>query len=41
MADEMISLKQPVFAVRPGIAFGQVEKTFSKTATRWKFSTRK
>jgi hypothetical protein len=37
MAEEMISLKEPVFVVRPQVAFGQAEKTFSKTATRWKF----
>jgi hypothetical protein len=39
MAAGMISLKEPVFVVRPQVVFGQVEKTFSKTATRWKFET--
>jgi uncharacterized pyridoxamine 5'-phosphate oxidase family protein len=28
---------EPVFAVRPWVAFGLVEKTFSKSATRWVF----
>ena len=39
MAAGMISLKEPVFVVRPQVVFGQVEKTFSTTATRWKFET--
>jgi len=39
MAEEMISLKEPVFVVRPSVVFGQVEKTFAKTATRWRFGT--
>lgn len=29
--------EEPVFAVRPRVAFGLVEKTFSKSATRWVF----
>jgi uncharacterized pyridoxamine 5'-phosphate oxidase family protein len=29
--------EEPVFAVRPRVAFGLVEKTFSKSATRWLF----
>ncbi len=37
MADELIALKQPIFSVHPAVVFGQIEKTFSKTATRWKF----
>lgn len=37
MADDMIALKEPVFAVHPAVVFGQIEKTFAKTATRWKF----
>lgn len=28
---------EPVFVVRASVVFGQVEKTFAKTATRWKF----
>jgi nitroimidazol reductase NimA-like FMN-containing flavoprotein (pyridoxamine 5'-phosphate oxidase superfamily) len=38
MKDDMISLKEPLFAVYPKVAFGQIEKTFAKTATRWNFS---
>ena len=30
-------MHEPVFVVRPRVAFGQIEKTFVKTATRWKF----
>ena len=39
MAEGMLSLKEPVFMVRPQVAFGQAEKTFAKTATRWKFAS--
>lgn len=38
MADDTIALKEPLFAVHPTVVFGQIEKTFSKTATRWKFN---
>jgi hypothetical protein len=37
MADGMISLKEPIFMVKPKKVFGLAEKTFSTTATRWKF----
>jgi Pyridoxamine 5'-phosphate oxidase len=37
MAVEMISLKEPIFVVRPRKVFGLAEKTFAKRATRWKF----
>jgi hypothetical protein len=40
MEYDMISLKQPLLAVRPTVAFGQIEKTFTKTATRWTFKSR-
>jgi len=30
------SMKEPIFAVRPVTVFGFIEKTFPKTATRWK-----
>lgn len=39
LAEEMTLLKEPVFVVRPSVIFGQAEKTFAKTATRWKFGT--
>lgn len=37
MADGMISLKEPVFVVKATKVFGQAEKSFATTATRWKF----
>jgi hypothetical protein len=37
MADGMISLKEPVFSVRPHKVFGLTEKKFATSATRWKF----
>jgi Pyridoxamine 5'-phosphate oxidase len=37
MAEGMISLKEPVFVVKPTKVFGLTEKTFATTATRWKF----
>lgn len=40
MKDDMLSLKEPLFAVHPKVAFGQIEKTFATTATRWNFPSR-
>jgi hypothetical protein len=37
MADDMISLKEPIFIVKPKKVFGLAEKTFATSATRWKF----
>lgn len=37
MAGDMLALKEPVFLVRPRLAFGFWEKKFASTATRWKF----
>jgi nitroimidazol reductase NimA-like FMN-containing flavoprotein (pyridoxamine 5'-phosphate oxidase superfamily) len=31
------SMKEPIFVVRPRTVFGFIEKTFPKSATRWKF----
>lgn len=39
MAEDMLSFKEPVFLVRPRIAFGLWEKKFATTATRWKFTS--
>ncbi len=39
MAGDMISLKQPTYAVYPTVVFAQIEKTFAKTATRWTFQS--
>jgi PPOX class probable F420-dependent enzyme len=38
MGENMIALKDPVFCLRPKIAFGFWEKKFATTATRWLFS---
>lgn len=32
-----LSMNEPVFQVRPATVFGQIEKTFPDTATRWTF----
>jgi uncharacterized pyridoxamine 5'-phosphate oxidase family protein len=37
MADDLVKLKEPVFRLRPKIAFGLAEKTFATSATRWVF----
>jgi len=34
---DVSKMNEPFFVVRPRVAFGQIEKTFVKTATRWKF----
>jgi hypothetical protein len=35
MKDDMLSMKEPVFAVRPRVVFGLYEKRFVSAATRW------
>ena len=37
MADDLLKLKEPVFLLRPKLAFGLWEKKFDTTATRWIF----
>jgi len=37
MKDDMLSMKEPVFAVRPKTVFGLWEKHFQTKSTRWKF----
>jgi len=37
MKDDMLSMKEPVFAVRPRAVFGLWEEDFQNKATRWKF----
>lgn len=37
MKDDILSMKEPVFAVRPRVVFGQWEKEFIGKTTRWKF----
>ena len=35
MKDDILSMKEPVFAVRPRVVFGLYEKKFVSAATRW------
>lgn len=37
MADDILSMKEPVFAVRPRVVFGLWEKYFQSKSTRWIF----
>ncbi len=37
MKDDMLAMKEPVFAVRPRVVFGVPEKQFPTKVTRWKF----
>jgi hypothetical protein len=38
MEKDILSMKEPVFAVHPRVAFGLSEKKFIGSATRWKFA---
>lgn len=37
MKDDLLSMKEPVFAVRPKVVFAMWEKHFQDKSTRWKF----
>ena len=37
MKDDLLSMKEPVFAVRPRVVFALWEKHFQGKSTRWKF----
>ena len=37
MEDDILSMKEPVFAVRPKVVFALWEKYFQTKSTRWKF----
>jgi hypothetical protein len=37
MKDDILTMKEPVFAVRPQVVFGLWEKEFIGKSTRWKF----
>lgn len=37
MAEDILAMKEPVFAVRPRLVFGLWEKYFATKTTRWKF----
>lgn len=34
---DVSDMNQPVFRIRPQVVFGQIEKTYTQTATRWRF----
>jgi len=34
---DMSKMEEPVYEIRPRTVFGQVERTFARTATRWTF----
>lgn len=38
MAENLLTLKDPLFCLRPNVAFGFWEKKFAATATRWIFA---
>ena len=37
MKDDLLSMKEPVYAVRPTVVFAMWEKHFQSKSTRWKF----
>jgi hypothetical protein len=37
MKDDILAMKEPVFAVRPRVVFALPEKSFQTKSTRWKF----
>lgn len=37
MKDDILTMKEPIFAVRPRVVFGLWEKYFQGKSTRWKF----
>jgi hypothetical protein len=37
MEKDILSMKEPIFAVRPQVVFGLSEEKFQGSATRWKF----
>jgi hypothetical protein len=37
MAEDILSLKEPIYLVRPAVVFGLDEKKSLSSATRWKF----
>jgi hypothetical protein len=39
MKADILSMKEPVFAVRPRVVFGFWEKYFQSRSTRWKFNS--
>ena len=39
MREDILTLREPIFAMRPSVAFGLEEKTILQNATRWRFGT--
>jgi general stress protein 26 len=39
MQEDILALREPIFAVRPRVAFGLDEKSVLQNATRWTFAT--
>jgi nitroimidazol reductase NimA-like FMN-containing flavoprotein (pyridoxamine 5'-phosphate oxidase superfamily) len=39
MREDILALREPIFAVRPSVAFGLEEKVGLQNATRWRFAT--
>jgi pyridoxamine 5'-phosphate oxidase-like protein len=38
MQDDILALREPIFAVRPSVAFGLEEEGILQNATRWRFA---
>jgi len=39
MQEDILALREPIFAVRPSVAFGLEERTSLQNVTRWRFAT--
>jgi len=39
MQEDILALREPIFAVRPSVAFGLDEEAVLQNATRWRFAT--
>jgi hypothetical protein len=39
MREDILALREPIFAVRPRVAFGLEEKASLQNTTRWRFAT--
>jgi hypothetical protein len=39
MREDILALREPIFAVRPNVAFGLDEDAVLRNATRWRFAT--
>jgi hypothetical protein len=39
MQEDILALREPIFAVRPSVAFGLEEAAVLQNATRWRFAT--